>query len=128
MRNRFIPDNVLSGKRICGFKPANLKEGVIEVIIFSFIIFQIPFILKVKWIIIICCGIAIMAANYIGIAGNSYFQTLFNFLNYRKNLKQYSFRRMQHGLTKKKQLIVNGKVKTIKENRTSNFLKKVIGK
>ena len=129
MMRRRIPKNVMKGKRIVGFKPANLKEAVIEIIILVFIMFQIPFVTKIRWILIICVGAFIVLVNYIGFAGFSIFQTLYYYLLYRKEMKSISYRRLSHGCKAKDYfpVVVNGKVQSIKKHRKNEAIKNFLG-
>ena len=49
-----IPDNVLESKRILGFRPRNWIEGLICAGIIGFIVVNIPFVLRVKLIFLVC--------------------------------------------------------------------------
>lgn len=128
MRERVIPENVLQGKRILGFKRRNFFEGIIMALIVSFLVRQIPFVEKVSWIVMICLGLFIFLVNAIGIHGQPILQVLFRFFRYRKYTRQYSYRRLENGSRESKPLIVNGKVRTITESRTMENIKKIIGK
>ena len=90
----FIPKNVVQQDKILGFRKRNLLEGVIETALWTWLMFQIPFILSVRWIMIIVIGAAILFLNFKGIKGNPISSTIFNFFKYRKIIKQYEFRRI----------------------------------
>lgn len=51
-RERFIPNNVLQVNRFAGFKKRNLIEGIVWAVLAGLIINAIPFVVKVKWIVI----------------------------------------------------------------------------
>lgn len=125
LMERYIPKNVLQGKRIMGFKSRNIIEGVIEAVIVLLLLLKIPFVLKVKLIVVICVSLFILAINCIGIKDQAITEFLINFIRYRHYLKPFHYRR----LTNEKQYIpavVDGKVKTIKENRNINAIKKIV--
>lgn len=128
MRGRIIPENVLQGKRILGFKPRNFAEGIVSALITALLIRQISFVNKVSLIIIICVGLAVFFLNAWGIKGQSITQVISHFIKYRKCIKQYSYRRLDNGTRKIKPIIVNGKVRTVSENRAKENIKKFIGK
>lgn len=88
-----IPDNVLESKRIFGFRRRNWIEGLICVVIVGFIILQIPFVLRVKIIFLICmCG-PILLLNLVGIKDQSIFEAISNIKLGRENKGEYHLRR-----------------------------------
>lgn len=126
LRQRIIPQNVFQGKRILGFKSRNVKEAVIFTLITCFIILQIPFVTKVKFIMITCIGAAVFMANCIGIKNQAFTEFIGNILRFHYYRKPFHYRRLDNGKEKKKPAVVNGKIQTIKENRTTNFAKFLI--
>ncbi len=90
----FIPKNVVQQDKILGFRKRNLLEGVLETAAWTWLMFQIPFIISVRWILIIVIGAAILFLNFKGIKGNPISSTVINFFKYRKIIKQYEFRRI----------------------------------
>ena len=128
--NRIIPQNIIQGRRLLGFRIRNLAEGVLAALLFAWIVAQIPFVPKVRWIITICVGLFLIVVMGIGIKGLAPSQVFIKFLTYRKYIKTYSYRRPNHANKKQTELISNenGKavVNTIARqknlNRAKNFL------
>lgn len=88
-----IPDNVLESKRIFGFRRRNWIEGLICAAIVGFIILQIPFVLRVKIIFLVCmCG-PILLLNLIGIKDQSLFEVISNIRISKANKGEYHLRR-----------------------------------
>lgn len=90
----FIPGNVLQTNRILGFKTVNVIEGVIEAVLFAFLVWAIPFVLKVKIIISIVCGLVIIVVNAVGIHGYSLLTTFLRRLAYKPLIKRFHYRRL----------------------------------
>ena len=128
MRERIIPQNVLQGKRILGFKQRNFIEGVIAALIVAVLILQIPFVSKVKMIVLICCMIFVFFINAIGIKGQPLTQAITRFVTYRKYTKQYSYRRLEDARKEVKPVVVNDKVRTITETKATANIKKIVSK
>ena len=128
--NRIIPQNIIQGRRILGFRIRNLAEGAIDALLFAWLISGIPFVPKVRWIITICVGLFLIIVTGIGIKGLAPSQVIIKFLSYRKFIKSYSYRRPNYANKKQPDLISeeNGKsvVNTIAKqknlNRAKNFL------
>jgi hypothetical protein len=88
-----IPDNVLDSKRILGFRPRNWVEGLICAGIVGFIVVNIPFVLRVKLIFLVClCG-PILLLNLIGIKDQSVFEAIMNLRQANANKGEYHLRR-----------------------------------
>lgn len=88
-----IPDNILESKRIFGFRRRNWIEGLVCAGIVGFIVIQIPFVLRVKIIFLIClCG-PILLLNLIGIRDQSIFEVISNIKISRANRGEYHLRR-----------------------------------
>lgn len=126
LRKRIIPQNVFQGKRILGFKSRNFKEALIFTVITILIIMQIPFVTKVRWIMIICIGAAVFMANCVGIKNQAFTEFIGNMLRFQYYRKPFHYRRLNNGKAKNKPAVVNGKVQTIKENRTNNLAKFIL--
>ena len=91
-----IPDNVLDSKRILGFRPRNWVEGLICAGIVGFIVVNIPFVLRVKLIFLVClCG-PILLLNLIGIKDQSVFEAIMNLRQANANKGDYHLRRPDH--------------------------------
>ena len=91
-----IPDNVLDSKRILGFRPRNWVEGLICAGIVGFIVVNIPFVLRVKLIFLVClCG-PILLLNLIGIKDQSVFEAIMNLRQANANKGEYHLRRPDH--------------------------------
>lgn len=88
-----IPDNILDSKRIFGFRRRNWIEGLICAGIVGFIIVQIPFVIRVKIIFLVCmCG-PILLLNLVGIQDQSVFEAISNIKLARANKGEYHLRR-----------------------------------
>lgn len=88
-----IPDNILESKRIFGFRRRNWIEGIICAGIIGFIIVQIPFVLRVKIIFLVCmCG-PVLLLNLVGIRDQSIFEAMSNIRLAKSNKGEYHLRR-----------------------------------
>lgn len=127
---RIIPQNIIQGRRLLGFRIRNLIEGAFAALLFAAIIAQIPFVPKVRWIITICVGLFIIIVMGIGIKGLAPTQVLFKYLTYKKYIRTYTYRRPNNASKKQSEIIAdeNGKlvVTTIAKqknlNRAKDFL------
>ena len=127
-KERYIPQNVIKNNRFLGFKKRNLIEGIIAAILMALLINAIPFVFKVKLIIIIVLGIAIILLNSIGIKGNAISITVYNYLTYRYYTNKFTYRRLGRDTKQLKPLINDKKeVRTIKENKSIKVVKNLIG-
>ena len=128
--NRIIPQNIIQGRRLFGFRIRNLAEGVIAALLFAWLVSKVPFVPKVRWIVTICVGLFLVIVMGIGIKGLAPTQVIIKFFSYKKFIKTYSYRRPNHANKKQTELISdeNGKkiVNTIARqrnlNRAKNFL------
>ncbi|MCR4902199.1 MAG: hypothetical protein K6A23_05015 [Butyrivibrio sp.] len=88
-----IPDNVLESKRIMGFRMRNWVEGFICAGIVAFIVMNIPFVIRVKLIFLVClCG-PVLLLNLVGIRDQSLFEVVMNIKRARDNKGEYHLRR-----------------------------------
>ena len=94
LQPRYIPKNVLQGKRIMGFKYRNIVEGAIDALIVFLLLLQIQFVLKVKLIVFICIGLVVFFGNCFVIKDQAISEFLLNFLRYRNFLRTYHYRRV----------------------------------
>ena len=123
---RFIPKNVLQSGKISTFKKRNLIEGVIWAILFALLINFIPFVFKVKLIIIASVGAVLIIVNGFGIRGNAISSTVFSYLKYRYYLNKFHYRRINNEHQNSEPIINDdGKVRTIVESKTINTAKKL---
>lgn len=125
LQPRYIPKNVLQGKRIMGFKYRNIVEGAIDALIVILLLLQIPFVLKVKLIVVICIGIFVFFGNCFGIKDQAISEFLLNFLRYRNFVRTFHYRRLNHE-NGYKPAVVEGKVITIKENKNINAFRRIM--
>ena len=91
-----IPDNVLESKRILGFRPRNWIEGLICAGIIGFIVVNIPFVLRVKLIFLVCLCAPVLLFNLIGIKDQSVFEAIMNLRQANANKGEYHLRRPDH--------------------------------
>lgn len=128
-RVQFIPRNVINNSRILGFKKRNLIEGVVWVAVFALFVNLIPFVLKVKIIIIVSIGLVLLIINGFGIRGNALSATIVSFIRYRYYTNKFSYRRLNNVTENEKPIIDPNtrKVRTITENRSVRFVKKFLG-
>ena len=128
-RTQFIPRNVINNSRILGFKKRNLIEGVVWVAVFALFVNLIPFVLKVKIIIIVSIGLVLLIINGFGIRGNALSATIVSFIRYRYYTNKFSYRRLNNVTENEKPIIDPNtrKVRTITENRSVRFVKKFLG-
>ena len=88
-----IPENIMESKRVFGYRTRNWIEGLICVGIAGFIILQIPFVLRVKIIFLICICAPILLINLIGIRDQSIFEMISNFHVAKGNKGEYHLRK-----------------------------------
>lgn len=127
-KERFIPNNVLQINRLAGFKKRNLAEGGVWAVSAGLITNAIPFVSKVKWIVIICVGLALIVANAFGINGYPVSATVLNWLKYRYYLNQFSYRRLKKDVGEYKSIVTDkNKVRTITATRSIKNIRKFFG-
>lgn len=128
-RERFTASNVIQKNRFFGLKKRNLAEGVVWAGIIAMIVNSIPFVDLVKGVVIAVLGVAIIILNGFGIKGYAFSATVINFIDYRYYTRKFSYRRLSRD-TKQTRPIVddNMEVRTIKENRTVQTVKKIFGR
>ncbi len=91
-----IPVNITQSKRILSFRIRNIIEGIIFAAIAGFIIYQVPFVPKVKIIVSIgVCGV-IAFLNFIGIKGMSVTECFLNFVMYKSTKFKYHLRSIRY--------------------------------
>lgn len=126
MKTRYIPDNILQGKRIANLiRPRNLAEGVAWCLFLIYVMFKIPFAPMFRGIVIIVLGVAILILNCIGIKNQSFSEAVINFVRIRKHLKEISYRRVNNVSKEKEPVIKNGHITTGKETIASKWYKKI---
>lgn len=86
-----IPDNIIDSKRILTFRKRNWIEGIICVVIIGFIVWSIPFVLRVKIIFTVCIGGAVLWLSLHGIKDQSLTEGIMNFKRAKKQCGNYSF-------------------------------------
>lgn len=91
-----IPDNIMESKRIFGFRRRNWIEGIVCAAIVGLIILQIPFVLRVKIIFLICVCVPILGLNLMGIKDQSLFEAIINLKQSKTNSGEYHLRRCDH--------------------------------
>ena len=80
-----IPDNILSSKRILGFRRRNWIEGLIMAFAVGALIYFIPFVTRVKIIFIVCICLPILIINLIGIRDQSFTEAILNIKQAKRN-------------------------------------------
>lgn len=89
LKSYYIPENVLKSRLIMGFPKRNWLEGLLEATLVGLLINMVPFVLKVKIIVlVVLCG-TIMIGNLIGVKNRSIIQVIVAFFKYQKNRKEY---------------------------------------
>lgn len=89
LKTYYIPENVLKSKLLMGFPKRNWVEGLLEAAVAALLVNMIPFVIKVKIIVlIVLCG-TIIAGNLIGVKNRSIIQVIVAFFKYQKNRKEY---------------------------------------
>lgn len=87
-----IPDNILSSKRILGFRRRNWIEGLIMAFAVGALIYFIPFVTRVKIIFIVCICLPILIINLIGIRDQSFTEAILNIKQAKINAGHYHLR------------------------------------
>lgn len=129
MRTRFIPDNILQGKRIAKLiKPRNLAEGIVWCLIITYIFFEIPFAPLFRWIMIVVIGATALALNCIGIKNQSYSEAVINYLRMKNCTKQIDYRRINNVKTKFKPILQAGHLTAGKDAIAVKWYKRLSGK
>ena len=124
---RFIPKNVITNTKILGFKKRNLIEGAVWVVVFALLVNLIPFVTKVKIIVIVSIGLVLLVVNGFGIMGKSISATIISYIRYRYYTNRFSYRRLNNAENQKPLIDNQGKVRVIKENSSIRFVKKLLG-
>lgn len=130
IKERYIPENNLQGKRVIGFHVTNLIEGLIVALVVIIFINKIPFVPRVKLIIDLSVGLAITVIGGIGLHGRRYLSVLFDFFKYKPLIKQYHYRRMNYSPDKEElfEETTDGqiKVKTVYEKNIYQKAKHIL--
>lgn len=92
----YNPRNVMQAKRILGFKSKNWIEAGITVLCVALIVWQIPFVFRVKLIVTFCIGGALAVLNLLGLKNQSLSETAYSFIRYWQNRKSYSLRSVNY--------------------------------
>ncbi len=124
-RTRPIPKNIFKERQL--FR--NLAEGIMETLILFVVLSLIPFTMKARWLFFISLAVFIMLINAFGVLGNSLIQAFNYKRKYRKLVKRtYHYRRFKDGVKRdKEQVVKNGKVVSIKNNKGYEYLKSIMG-
>lgn len=122
VRQRFIPENIIKGKRIMGMKPRNLIEGGIAALITALIIAIPPFVPKIRWILIICVGLYVAGLCILGIHAQAPTEFVKNYLSYRRYTKMFHYRRITNDPDYKKAISDEGKILTVRENKAKSLI------
>ena len=120
MKPRFIPTNVMESSKIFGFKKRNLIEGLIWAAVLSLIIYLIPFVFKIKIVLILAAIVVSLIINGFGIRGQAISKTVINFMKYKYYRKRFPYRRLNeiHNTEKERSFKTeDGKVRAIIENK-----------
>lgn len=88
----FIPENILQSRRIMSFRRRNLIEGAISAVALGLIIYQVPFVPRVKAIITVCMCLAVFVVNLLGIKNMSISEVVSDFIYYKKHKALYHLR------------------------------------
>lgn len=126
MKTRYIPDNILQGKRIANLiRPRNMTEGIVCCLLLIYVMFQIPFAPTFRTIVIIVLSVAILILNCIGIKNQSFSEALINFVRIRRYLKEINYRRVNNVSKENEPVIKDGRITTGKETIASKWYKKI---
>ena len=97
-----IPQNVLgSSKRFLNFPQRNWIEGIISSAIVAWIICQVPFVNRVKIIVVACVCVAVLIINLIGIKNMSLSEVIVNFYQFKKEQRNYHLRSIRNAKKQK---------------------------
>lgn len=89
LEDYLIPENVLRSRNLLGFPKRNWVEGLLEALLVGWLINFIPFVLKVKIIVLLVVCISILVGNLIGIKNRSVIQIISAFLKHKKTRARY---------------------------------------
>lgn len=87
-----IPMNYSGMGRVAGFKIRNITEGIIVALFALKMILGIPFVLKVKIIVIVLVCLAILVLFATGIKNESITQFIISYLQFYIKKRRYIFR------------------------------------
>ncbi len=119
----FIPANVVQSNRLLGFKKRNIAEGFGWAFLFALLVNAIPFVPKVKWILIIVVGVSIIALNAKGIHDSALSTVFISFYKYRKYMKTFHYRRFKKEYSHKDIVSSDGqRITTIKTGSMAETL------
>ena len=97
-----IPDNITAGKRIFVFRLRNVIEAAISAFIVGSLICLVPFVVRVKIIVVVVvCG-SVIFLNLIGIKGMSYSECFINYRKFKHDSKVYCLRSIKYAKKQKK--------------------------
>ncbi len=91
-----IHENVIQINRIFGLRKRNLIEGGIFSLIAAFFIYLVPFVPKVRMIVIICCTIFIMVFSAVGVKNQSITEVFINWWRVKKLNKRMTLRSIKY--------------------------------
>ena len=122
IRGDWIPNNVLQGKRILGFRP----RSFIEAAIWCFLIWKgvslIPFVTRVQWIITICLCIGAIFVNLVGVKDMTLSEVCLNFVHCKRTARVYHLRSIDYA--KKEKRNNNGQITTqTNESAAERFIR-----
>lgn len=128
MKTRFIPDNILQGKRIAKLiKPRNLAEGIIWGLIIAYIFCIVPFAPLFRWIMIMVIGTTALILNCIGIKNQSYSEAAINYFKMKNCIKQINYRRINY-VSEIKPILQAGRLTARKDAIAIKWYKKLFNK
>ena len=84
-----IPENVLRSRNLFGFPKRNWVEGLAEALLVGWLINFIPFVLKVRVIVLLVVCVSILVGNLIGIKNRSVIQIITAWLKHKKTKARY---------------------------------------
>ena len=108
VRGNWVPNNVLQGKRLFGFRIRNVVEAGIWVALIYKLVSLVPFVTRVRWIVIVCLCLVAILVNLMGVKDMTISEVAINFVHCKMTGKIYHLRSVDHA--KKEKRNNNGQV------------------
>jgi len=127
LREYWIPENVLQGKRLFNMRLRNVIEAAIWAVIMIAVVSLIPFVTRVRIIVTVCLVIAAVWVNLLGVKDMTLSEVVLNYIHYRRTGQIYHLRSIDYA--KKQRKNAAGKIATeANENNADRLIRFVKGK
>jgi hypothetical protein len=107
-----IPKNIVSNKRILGFRLRNIIEGIVLFVFTALIISLIPFVPRIKIIFTVVVGFTVFLLSCLGIKDKSPSELIIDTIKYISSPKSWSLRSINYGTEVKSNTSLNTNITT----------------